>query len=147
MFRCTLSSLMRQGPFARMRPTLYKSVEAGTTSVVITPECVSHLQKLVSPTKNSDSTEAVGLRISVEPGGCYGYSYRFTVESLADIDSAADIVIERDGGFVVVDKEVSWDLIKGSTIGYENEMMRAGFVVLNNPHSQSACGCGISVSF
>ena len=57
--------------------------------------------------------------------------------------SDEDIVIEKDGMEVVVD-ESSLELIKGSTIDYTQELIRSAFSVVNNPQSESACGCGSS---
>lgn len=52
-------------------------------------------------------------------------------------------VFERDGSRVVVDGG-SFELIKGATIDYVQEMIRSSFAVVNNPQSESACGCGSS---
>lgn len=52
-------------------------------------------------------------------------------------------VFERDGAEVVVD-EVSLDLLRGSTVDFEEEIVREGFAVINNPNSDSSCGCGVS---
>jgi iron-sulfur cluster assembly accessory protein len=44
---------------------------------------------------------------------------------------------------VVVD-ETSFDFVKGATVDYVQEMMHSKFAVVNNPQSESACGCGSS---
>jgi iron-sulfur cluster assembly accessory protein len=44
---------------------------------------------------------------------------------------------------VVID-DVSFDLLKGSTIDYAEDMMKSSFAVINNPQSEKACGCGSS---
>ncbi|RYH18838.1 hypothetical protein EON65_26825 [archaeon] len=44
---------------------------------------------------------------------------------------------------VVVDSS-SFELVKGATVDYVQEMIRSSFAVLNNPQSESACGCGSS---
>ena len=49
-------------------------------------------------------------------------------------------MFERDGARVVVD-DVSFDLIRGSTVDFAQEVIRSAFVVVNNPQSESACGC------
>ena len=52
-------------------------------------------------------------------------------------------VFERDGSKIAIDT-CSLDLIKGSTIDYVEEMIKSSFAVVNNPQSESACGCGSS---
>ena len=52
-------------------------------------------------------------------------------------------VFSRDGAEVVVD-DISMDFIKGSTIDFEQELIRSAFAVANNPQSETACGCGSS---
>jgi iron-sulfur cluster assembly accessory protein len=52
-------------------------------------------------------------------------------------------VFERDGAKVVVD-ESSLELVKGATIDYVQEMIKSAFAIVNNPQSESACGCGTS---
>jgi iron-sulfur cluster assembly accessory protein len=49
----------------------------------------------------------------------------------------------KEGAKVVID-EASFDLVKGSTVDYVQEMIRSSFAVINNPQSESACGCGSS---
>jgi len=44
---------------------------------------------------------------------------------------------------VVVD-ESSLALLLGSTIDFEEDMMRSAFVVVDNPQSGASCGCGTS---
>jgi iron-sulfur cluster assembly 2 len=34
--------------------------------------------------------------------------------------------------------------VKGSTIDFVQEMIRSSFAIVNNPQSESACGCGSS---
>eukprot|EP00904_Undaria_pinnatifida_P009750 jgi/Undpi1/5905/HiC_scaffold_2.g01179.m1 len=50
---------------------------------------------------------------------------------------------ERDGAVLVVD-ETSLGFVKGATVDFEEDMMRSAFAVVNNPVSESACGCGSS---
>ena len=44
---------------------------------------------------------------------------------------------------MVVDKG-SYELIKGATIDYQQEMIKSSFAIINNPQSEKACGCGSS---
>lgn len=54
-----------------------------------------------------------------------------------------DIIVEKEGAHVVVDAS-SFDLVKGSTIDFKQELIRSAFAVVANPQSESACGCGSS---
>ena len=64
--------------------------------------------------------------------------------STAAFDAAEDVIIERDGAKLVVDK-TSLDLLKGSEVDYGESLMEAGFKVIN-PNATSSCGCGSSFS-
>jgi iron-sulfur cluster assembly accessory protein len=81
------------------------------------------------------------LRLAVEGGGCSGFQYSFTMEE-APLNED-DRVFERDGAQVVVD-EGALELVKGATVDFVEDMMRSAFAVVNNPQSESACGCGSS---
>lgn len=59
------------------------------------------------------------------------------------IDKEEDIVFQRDDAKVIVDQS-SFELVRGATIDYVQEMMRSAFTVSNNPQSENACGCGSS---
>lgn len=82
------------------------------------------------------------VRLEVLGGGCSGYQYRFGFEAHANTDE--DIIIERDGAKLVVDK-TSLTLLQGSEVDYAESMMEAGFKV-NNPNATTSCGCGSSFS-
>lgn len=49
----------------------------------------------------------------------------------------------KGGARVVVDS-TSLEWLRGSTIGFEDEMVGQRFVVMNNPNSAAGCGCGAS---
>ena len=38
----------------------------------------------------------------------------------------------------------SFELIKGATVDFKEELIRSAFSIVNNPQSESACGCGSS---
>ena len=81
------------------------------------------------------------LRLSVDGGGCAGFTYKFELaEGLED----GDLVAETDGVKLVVDP-VSLDLVRGSAVDFVEDLGGAAFRV-TNPNAQSGCGCGSSFS-
>ena len=81
------------------------------------------------------------LRLSVDGGGCAGFSYKF---DLADAPEDGDTIAETDGVRLVVDA-VSLDLLKGSAVDFVEDLGGAAFRV-TNPNAASGCGCGSSFS-
>jgi iron-sulfur cluster assembly accessory protein len=81
------------------------------------------------------------LRISVNGGGCSGFSYAFEVDRARQED---DILIERDGAKVVVD-QISLQYMEGSTIDFVDDLIGQSFKI-ENPHATASCGCGTSFS-
>lgn len=80
------------------------------------------------------------LRLSVDGGGCAGFSYKF---GLGEVE-ADDTVAETEGVKLVVDP-VSLDLLDGSQVDYVEDLGGAAFKV-TNPNAASGCGCGSSFS-
>ena len=39
---------------------------------------------------------------------------------------------------------VSFDLVKGATVDFEQELIKTGFEVVDNPNAEAGCGCGSS---
>ena len=81
------------------------------------------------------------LRVSVEGGGCSGFSYKFDLDDTANDD---DLVVTRDGVSVLVD-EMSLEFMAGSEIDFSTELIGAAFKI-NNPNATAGCGCGTSFS-
>jgi len=81
------------------------------------------------------------LRLEVEPGGCSGFKYNFRIDT--EQPGEEDRMIEREGARLLVDS-VSLEYVKGATVGYQTELAKQAFVVLENPNVDSACGCKVS---
>ena len=81
------------------------------------------------------------LRLSVDGGGCAGFTYKF---ELADVTEDGDAIAETDGVKLVVDP-ISLDLVRGSAVDFVEDLGGAAFKV-TNPNAQSGCGCGSSFS-
>ena len=102
------------------------------------------------------------LRLTVEAGGCSGFSYVFSLddagprvgdrtfgaEGPVEDASAAAAADDDDAGarrrpLLAVDA-VSFDLVRGATVDFEQELIKAGFEVVDNPNAEAGCGCGSS---
>ncbi len=81
------------------------------------------------------------LRVSVEGGGCSGFSYKFDLVESANDD---DIAIVRDGATVLID-DLSVVYMGGSVIDFVDDLMGQSFQI-RNPNAVASCGCGTSFS-
>lgn len=106
------------------------------TSIRLTPAAAARVAKIAT----RQSAPAI-LRLSVEGGGCAGFSYKF---GLATAPEADDLVSETDGVKLVIDP-MSLDLLDGSEVDFSESLGGAAFQV-RNPNAASGCGCGSSFS-
>ncbi|ENS81010.1 HesB/IscA family protein [Brucella melitensis] len=79
------------------------------------------------------------LRVSVEGGGCFGFSYKY---DLVDAQTEDDIVIEKLGARVLIDS-ISVPYMDGSEIDFVDDLMGQSFQI-RNPNATASCGCGTS---
>ena len=105
------------------------------TSLILTPSAA----KRVAFIADKQGKPAV-LRLSVDGGGCAGFSYRFALGEPEE----GDTILETDGVTLVVDP-ISLDLVDGSQVDYVEDLGGAAFKV-TNPNAASGCGCGSSFS-
>jgi iron-sulfur cluster assembly protein len=89
--------------------------------------------------KEGVSPETGGLRVGVQGGGCSGLSYAMRLDTQA---RDRDKVFEEFGARVFVDPK-SLLYLNGTTLEYEETLMRQGFV-FQNPNAARSCGCGSS---
>jgi len=112
--------------------------QAKAPDLRLTAAAAARINKVVA----GEGNPALMVRLEVLGGGCSGYQYKFGFDSNAS--PAEDIVIERDGAKLVVDK-TSLNLLAGSEVDYGESLMESGFRV-RNPQAKSSCGCGSSFS-
>ena len=137
----------------------YESIEAGAMGHGMSPETVRNMLKemneAVSGAEDKDialSDSAVkkfselmekegksgwGLKFTVEPGGCSGYTYAM---DFAEKPEASEKVVTEKGMKVFVDKDV-FEMVKGVRIDFTDGLQGTGFKI-SNPNAQGTCGCG-----
>ena len=81
------------------------------------------------------------LRVSVEGGGCSGFSYKF---DLADGVQDDDVIVEKNDAKVLIDS-LSLVYMAGSEIDFVDNLLGQSFQI-KNPNATSSCGCGTSFS-
>jgi len=89
--------------------------------------------------KDGVSPEHGGLRVGVQGGGCSGLSYAMRLDTQS---RDRDKVFVEFGARVFVDPK-SLLYLNGTTLDYEETLMRQGFVFVN-PNAARNCGCGSS---
>jgi iron-sulfur cluster assembly accessory protein len=111
-------------------------VKTAMNKVEVTESAARRIAKILAaePGKNA-------LRVSVEGGGCSGFSYRY---DLVGDRNADDVAIERDGATVLID-EMSLVYMGGSVIDFVDDLMGQSFQI-RNPNAVASCGCGTSFS-
>ncbi|MEK1930484.1 MAG: iron-sulfur cluster assembly accessory protein [Pararhizobium sp.] len=81
------------------------------------------------------------MRVSVEGGGCSGFSYKFDLVGDADAD---DLVLEKGDAKVLIDS-LSLVYMSGSEIDFVDNLLGQSFQI-KNPNAVASCGCGTSFS-
>ena len=79
------------------------------------------------------------VRFGVKAGGCSGFTYTIGFDSR---QRKFDLEFETCGIKLLVDKK-SHLYVKGTTIGWSNDLQDKGFK-FNNPFAKGTCGCRTS---
>lgn len=104
--------------------------------VVISPSAATRVAKVLATEPGM-----VALRVSVEGGGCSGFSYKF---DLTDETRDDDMILVAEGAKVLIDP-VSLMYMGGSVIDFVDDLMGQSFQI-KNPNATASCGCGTSFS-
>ncbi|MCC6647235.1 MAG: iron-sulfur cluster assembly accessory protein [Polyangiaceae bacterium] len=105
-------------------------------SVTLSPRAVEMAKARLA----KRGTPGAALRLGVKGGGCSGFGY--VIEFSDEPPRDRDRVFEFDGLRVYVDKK-SLVYLAGTTLDWEQSLMKAGFKFLN-PQEAASCGCGHS---
>ena len=106
--------------------------------ITLTPTAIVKVKELIA---DAAAEEELALRVAVKSGGCSGFNYDMYFDSEIEAD---DIIREFDGVKVSVDAS-SAELLKGSTLDFQDGLQGAGFHI-TNPNATRTCGCGNSFS-
>lgn len=104
-------------------------------SISITKNAADQIIELI---KNEGTTGTM-LRISVNAGGCSGFSYGFQLDNK---ETNEDKIFEAHGVHVIID-EMSLEILGNSEVDFVDDLMGSAFR-LNIPNATSSCGCGVS---
>jgi Iron-sulfur cluster assembly accessory protein len=89
----------------------------------------------------ADGRPDVFFRVSVEGGGCKGFSYSIGMDTNKLPD---DTFIEIGEGVLPVAIDgVSGVLLDGAQVDWKSTLAEERFVI-SNPNAKSSCGCGTS---
>ena len=80
------------------------------------------------------------MRLSVDGGGCAGFTYKFELGEIKEDDTVAET-----GGVKLIVDPTSLDLVQGSAVDFVEDLGGSAFKV-TNPNAASGCGCGSSFS-
>lgn len=107
------------------------------TPVTVSDSAIKRVAAILANEQDKDA-----LRISVEGGGCSGFSYKYDL--VADDRQTDDLVIARDGAVVLIDS-VSIEYMQDSEVDFVDDLMGQSFQI-KNPNAVASCGCGTSFS-
>ena len=116
-----------------------ENVELDQKGIKVTERALKQIRIAIA--KEGISPEEGGLRLGIQGGGCSGLSYKMTFDAHPR---------ERDNLYQFEDVRVFVDpkslvYLKGTTLDYEQTLIRQGFNFIN-PNSTKSCGCGSSFS-
>ncbi|MES5097053.1 iron-sulfur cluster insertion protein ErpA [Agrobacterium sp. BA1120] len=107
-----------------------------TTPITLSESAAKRIAQIVAAEEGKQS-----LRVSVEGGGCSGFSYKFDLDGAPTDD---DLVIARDDAKVLIDS-MSVIYMEGSEIDFVDNLLGQSFQI-KNPNAVASCGCGTSFS-
>lgn len=115
------------------------SIETFTpSSIQFTDNAAKKVKSLIA----EEGNPRLKLRVFVTGGGCSGFEYGFTFDEEAADD---DTLIEKEGVSLIIDP-MSFQYLSGAEIDYQEGLQGSRFIVKNNPHATTTCGCGQSFS-
>lgn len=81
------------------------------------------------------------LLVSVVPGGCNGFSYKYTIET----NQNENITEVLNSPRVFISNSAK-SMLEGSVLNFTSDEFGTAFFSIANPNASSKCGCGSSFS-
>lgn len=129
---------MSQAMQATTTPAAPGTVTFQTTlTMTVTELARKKLQEFLG----SRTIDTVGVRVSVQAGGCSGASYGMEFAEKAE---PGELSLVSNGVTLYLSSEHA-ALLNGVQIDFVDELMGGGFKI-HNPNAKSSCGCGKSFS-
>jgi len=105
----------------------------------VTDNAFRRVDELVKLENNENEV----LRISVNGGGCSGFTYQY--ELIPSCDILNDDYIEEKNGIKIAIDPISQEFMNDCTVDYVEELGSSYFEI-KNPKAKARCGCGNSFS-
>lgn len=123
---------------ARARAKAARAAEAsGATLVDISDSAADYIRE-----NASTQGRAEGVRLRILAGGCAGLEYKLDLLEQGEMADEGEREISANGIRLLMDLKSAIH-VTGSTIDYEDGLLRRGFRI-NNPNATSTCSCGDS---
>ncbi|MCC8417495.1 MAG: iron-sulfur cluster assembly accessory protein [Rickettsia endosymbiont of Bryobia graminum] len=108
-------------------------------SIKVTDSAFKRVVELIILEKNLDLV----LRISVDGGGCSGFTYSYLLVNSSEI-TENDAIFKKDDSTIIID-DISQNFMTDCIIDYIEELGSSYFEI-RNPNAKAKCGCGNSFS-
>jgi iron-sulfur cluster assembly accessory protein len=110
-------------------------------SIKLTQNAKNKINQLCADSENKTK---FAVRLGVSGGGCAGFEYQWDMCDKEDVGVNDEIIDTGNGKLVIT--AISLMYLFNCEIDYVTETFQQQFVI-NNPNAESACGCGISITF
>ena len=111
--------------------------EAGDAFVTISPAAAGYIREAAR-----EQGRPEGVRLRILAGGCSGLEYKLDLLEAGETAGAGDREVSSNGVTMLMDLKSAIH-VTGSTIDYEQGLLRRGFRI-KNPNATSTCSCGDS---
>lgn len=108
------------------------------TVCTVTEAAKSHINSVC------EDRNCYAVTLNLKGGGCAGFEYQWGTLDESEIEEGAEIIDTGTGNLVIGSYSIPF--FEGTEIDYVTEMLSSKMTV-NNPNVESACGCGVSISF